>query len=248
MKQLAVIVVLPIITLISCVSLLELLEVQQGTNRLMPVTETVKETIEVPSTGKGWHTVHMKTFKRFTHRIPFRKTDICFECHKKTEYKIFDPHDQLNDKGDVVAEKCLYCHIKKPDTKHETFKEVKLIMDPEMLCLRCHSSHFHLKHPVNADHIRKPSAKMLEMMKTTEVLYGLILPLDYNGNITCVTCHNPHERGVIPAEKIGSKGASEKFRIRLPEPAESPELKRASEKVEFRMPSNRICLACHLDK
>jgi hypothetical protein len=214
----------------------------------MSISENVTETIEVPSIGSEWHMIHKKTIKRFTQRIPPRKTDICLQCHIKSNYRVFDPHNQLDANGDIVTEKCIYCHTKKPDTQEETFKDVKLIMDLEMLCLRCHSRRLHFKHPVNADHIRKPSARMLEMMAITELLNGLILPLDYNGNITCVTCHNPHESGVIPTEKIGAKGASEKFRIRIPEPTEGFELKRASDKVRFRMPSQRICLACHLDK
>ena len=231
-------------------SLSEILQIPEETNRLMSITETVTETIEVPSTGRGWHTIHKKTLKRFTERIPFRKTDICFQCHIKSKYRIFDPHNQLNANGDIVAEKCLYCHIEKPDVEQATFKEVKLVVDPEMLCLRCHSTHFHFRHPVNANHVRKPSAKMLEMMKTTELLFGVTLPLDYNGNVMCSTCHNPHERGVIPAEKIGAKGASEKFRMRLPEPVERAEAKGASKKVTIRLPGQgaQICRACHRDK
>jgi hypothetical protein len=70
----------------------------------------------------------------------------------------------------------------------------------------------------------------MENMKESEKLLGIILPLNYEGKITCATCHNPHERGVIPTEKSSARGASEKFRLRVPGQ------------------SGEICSACHKDK
>ncbi|GBE05602.1 MAG TPA: hypothetical protein ENH31_07770 [Nitrospirae bacterium] len=159
--------------------------------------------------------------KRFLRGAPFAKrTDLCFRCHDERKYKMLDPHNQLTKNGDIVVEKCLYCHVEKPDEKHARFKDVKLVGNLEVLCQRCHGER---DHPANADHLRKPSAMTLKVMKQGEKQFNIVLPLD-NGKITCVTCHNPHEKGVIPAARKGAKGADEKYRLRLP---------------------GRMCMACH---
>lgn len=152
--------------------------------------------------------------KRFLRGAPFRKrTDICFECHDEKKYKMLDPHNQLNANGEIIVEKCLYCHLEKPDPEHATFKDVKLVGDLIIICQRCHPPR---NHPANADHLRKPSEDTLAIIKQGGGKFNISLPLDSNGKITCVTCHNPHEKGVIPADLPGAKGAGEKFRHRLP--------------------------------
>ena len=43
--------------------------------------------------------------------MPYRKaTDFCFKCHDQKSYVMLDPHEQLDKKGEIVTEKCLYCH------------------------------------------------------------------------------------------------------------------------------------------
>jgi cytochrome c peroxidase len=48
-----------------------------------------------------------------------------------------------------------------------------------------------------------------------ETQHGILLPLSAEGNITCATCHNPHEKGVIPDRRLGARGASLTRRHRL---------------------------------
>jgi len=168
--------------------------------------------------------------KRFLRGAPYvSRTDLCFRCHDERKYTMLDPHNQLTKDGKIIVEKCLYCHKEKPDELHEHFNEVKLIGNLEVLCYRCHfkQSKFH---PINANHLRRPSDKTRAIMKASEKKFNIILPLNYKGNITCPTCHNPHERGVLPAGQANSKGASEKYRLRM-----------AAEKLQ-------ICVACHEDK
>jgi hypothetical protein len=160
--------------------------------------------------------------KRFLRGIPYsHRTDLCFRCHDEKKYKMLDPHNQLNANGDIIIEKCLYCHVEEPDVKRATFEEVKLIGNLEILCQRCHGER---DHPAGKNHMRKPSELTLSIMKQGEEKFGIVLPLDYNGRITCVTCHNPHERGVIPTDRPGAKGAGERYRHRLP---------------------GSLCMACH---
>jgi hypothetical protein len=168
--------------------------------------------------------------RRFLRGAPYiSRTSLCFRCHDEKKYKMLDPHNQLTRRGKVIIEKCLYCHVDKPDERHETFEDVKLIGNLEVLCYRCHFKQSRM-HPINAEHLLIPSEKIRAMMKESEKNFGIILPLNYDGKITCPTCHNPHERGVIPGNKASSKGASEKFRLRLTRK------------------NLTICVACHKDK
>jgi hypothetical protein len=159
--------------------------------------------------------------KRFLRGGPYlHRTDICYNCHDRDEYEMLDPHNQLDEYGNIIEKKCLYCHLEKPDEKLATFKrsssgqKVKLIGQLEQLCLRCHPLKGRL-HPINANHLQRPSPRTLANIRESERKYGVILPLNYRGEVTCATCHNPHERGVLPRMKASAKGASEKYRLRL---------------------------------
>ena len=144
------------------------------------------------------------------------RTDFCFKCHEKKQYERLNPHDQINDAGEIMIDKCLYCHEEKPDEAHATFKEVKFIGDIETLCRRCHL--IAGNHSGNVDHMAiVPAPDGLRRINAMEKKYNLILPLDENGKMTCITCHNPHENGVIPGDMPGAKGAGAKYRHRLPE-------------------------------
>lgn len=225
----------------------------------VPVTETVTDDINPSYTGKwGWHTVHKKTVRKtaskFQKGASLPKKDICSKCHKKNEYRIYDPHTQLTEKGEILREKCLYCHLEKPDEKSATFAknhdEIKFVRSLEKLCLGCHSKQYRLAHPVNANHLLIPSSEMHAMMKASEDQYGIILPLNFEGEIMCATCHNPHERGVIPSEKSAAKGASEEFRVRLIGQSDTTVAKEANDNSAFHIsgPVHKICLTCHKDK
>ncbi len=168
--------------------------------------------------------------RRFLRGAPYvSRTTLCFRCHDERKYTMLDPHNQLDEAGGIIVEKCLYCHIKKPDENIETFKEIELIGNIDALCFRCHFKQSKL-HPINADHLVTPTPVIIENMKYTEEKFGIILPLDYEEKIGCPTCHNPHERGVIPRGRPSAKGASEKYRLRL-----------SGENMQ-------ICVACHKDK
>jgi len=161
-----------------------------------------------------------QSFDRVSLRgVPYPKTtDFCFKCHDQKNYVQLDPHEQLDKKGDIVTEKCLYCHTEVPDAKQADLEDPKLVGDLEVLCQRCH---FHLARRMQSSkfsHMTKPTAKTIATMKKMEEQLGILLPLDARGQTTCATCHNPHEEGVIPAESPGAKGASAKYGLRLPEP------------------------------
>jgi hypothetical protein len=158
-----------------------------------------------------------RLFDRTTLRgAPYpRKTDFCYRCHEKKKYRALNAHRQIRSDGTLDERLCLYCHQKKPDEKTATYRQVTFIGEMGALCRRCHSVEGN--HPGNFDHMAKaPSAKMRTHMTAMEKNYAIILPLARNGKMTCITCHNPHERGVIAEDKPSAKGADSRYRERLP--------------------------------
>lgn len=261
MKRLVITIILLLpITLISKILF------AQERGGLISATETVTDTIDIHYTSEwGWHIIHKEAPKRFLKEV-LRRTDACLKCHAKDEYKIFDPHKQLNGKREVIGEKCLYCHVEKPVDIQPTgqgwhiihkeapkrflkevtsrrtnvcsnchvkaketaiFKEILIIEDFVILCQGCHGKGYNSLHPANANHLVKPSNKIMTFMKDGKNRFGIILPIGNDGNVTCVTCHNPHEKGIIPVGMIGAEGAGEKHFYRAPQ---------------------QTCAVCHQDK
>lgn len=166
------------------------------------------------------------------------RTTFCYQCHDKSRYKRLNPHEQLDADGNIIESKCLYCHKFKPDEENATLEKqrrgekgsVEFIAEFFRLCFRCHFRQTR-GHLINANHLtRNPPEKILSNMVLSEKNMNVILPLDDEGGLTCATCHNPHQKGVIPSESPGAKGASEEQRLRVP------------------MEGNRICRACHSSK
>ena len=158
-----------------------------------------------------------RVFDRYTLRgAPYaRNTDFCYRCHDKKKYQALNAHHQVQADGKLDIKMCLYCHENKPDEETATYEKVTFIGNMRELCRRCHP--FQGNHPGDFDHMAAPpSAKALAHMAVMETTYDIILPLAPDGKMTCITCHNPHEKGVIAADKPSAKGADSKYRERLP--------------------------------
>jgi hypothetical protein len=175
------------------------------------------------------HDVYKQCQKRLFDRQSLRgtpylhKVDFCYRCHNKENYKELDAHRQINAEKEIVVNMCLYCHEKKPDEKTATYKDVTFIGDLTSLCQRCHI--IDGNHAGNFDHIGViPSAESLNRMEAMTEEYHIILPLSEDGKMTCITCHNPHQKGVLEEDKPSAKGADSKYRHRLP---------------------GKLCIACH---
>jgi hypothetical protein len=123
---------------------------------------------------------------------------------------IISPHEQINDEGEILWEKCLICHKNIPDIKAEkSIKDVTLRYDGNMndICYKCHPIG---KHPGSEDitsqilqseapeHLVVPSKLVVKSMRFLMKDVQVILPLEpKTGKVICSTCHNPHERGVL---------------------------------------------------
>ena len=142
------------------------------------------------------------------------RSDFCFRCHDKSAYAPLDPHNQTDKKGNILADSCLYCHLE-PPTDRASLEALSFIGKLDLLCQRCHM--ISGSHSGNVKHYgQTPKPKTLLRMKAMEAKHQIILPLDEVGRVTCVTCHNPHAKGVIDPSSPAAKGADIKYRHRLP--------------------------------
>lgn len=151
---------------------------------------------------------------KFLRGAPYQnRTDLCFECHDINEYRKYNPHLQLDSREQIIEAKCLFCHSEVPDENRANYEDVKLLANAESICLGCHSRI--TENLWHTRHLRKPPLDILKTIEELKDKYHIILPLDPDGKITCATCHNPHQKGVIPDKRAGAIGADEKFRHRL---------------------------------
>ncbi len=108
------------------------------------------------------------------------RTDLCWLCHDRREFARTNPHV---DNPDF----CTYCHESRPRPGLST----GLLTVAEMVCLHCHEV---TPHPVLSDHLKAPS--------------GPIVPdedvrLDAAGEVTCTTCHYPHDTDESARAAVG---------------------------------------------
>lgn len=154
------------------------------------------------------------------------RREICFKCHYEEDYAQIYPHNMLGTNDSIIEVNgkpvCLVCHAKTPDPKVDRTRDVVFRADVAFLCWRCHS--LMAQPPLNRHILMKPSANMLRDIEHYEREMEVTIPLVPRERITCSTCHNPHEKGVITYEP-SARGADEPQRIRLQSPA--------------------ICLVCH---
>ncbi len=146
--------------------------------------------------------------------LPYKsRLRFCYRCHDTGLFSRYNPHQQIDEVGLAMHDKCIYCHTDVPDESHTTYREVKLIGTYSELCKGCHYQT--AKQPLHVRHLRKPTRDVVERMAQMQKEFKMVLPLDQDGNVTCVTCHNPHEKGLIPDQRAGAIGAGAPHRHRL---------------------------------
>jgi predicted CXXCH cytochrome family protein len=169
------------------------------------------------------HEIHGGAGKKGTSKLlrggPYTedRRQICLRCHSREKYAAINPHLMLDNQKkfrDVNGRPvCLLCHSEMPDPERDYAEDVKFRADVGFLCWRCHPP---MPDPFFDTHfLVSPSAKTLDAMHEAEEGDLVILPLVPRGRITCSTCHNPHQQGVIQ-HAAAAKGADAKGRLRLP--------------------------------
>ncbi|MCG8429514.1 MAG: hypothetical protein MI754_19355 [Chromatiales bacterium] len=138
---------------------------------------------------------------RFLHDGPYRRQEqFCFRCHDDTGYQRWNLHRQKLDNGKLDERSCSYCHLEQPQQiKGEVPQKTDLRLPPAVLCLGCHLKTPHLN---SLEHAGAPSEKVLDRLQAHNRSARRPLPLDEQQHVTCVTCHDPHQPGVI--EKLSA--------------------------------------------
>lgn len=141
---------------------------------------------------------------RFLRGGPFQQRDeVCLLCHDAGDYGKLNPHKQLAG-GEAVEQVCGFCHAAAAEriTASTGFR-----MDASLQCLGCHPV---APHPMSMipgsgidswNHLVVPGESTLRQMTATRARTGARLPVEpATGKITCSTCHDPHEAGVIDGD------------------------------------------------
>ena len=153
--------------------------------------------------------------------------EFCFKCHAQGQYAKIDPHIMLDGRGNILNVNgrpvCLICHSVKPNPATDRTGDVLFRADVAFLCWRCHPS---MANPLffKEHFLVTPSMEMRRFIDEQEQQLQVTIPLVPRDRITCSTCHNPHQKGVILYGPSAS-GADALHRLRLP--------------------SDKICIVCH---
>jgi hypothetical protein len=134
--------------------------------------------------------------------------EFCGRCHEGKKFSSLNPHDQIDETGTIYKQKCLYCHVTVPSTTAGD-EGLKFTDTLTALCVSCHQIG---PHPTQEHQVSMTKA-MLATLREYEERRMVRLPLDEDNRVTCVTCHNPHERGLLKGP--AGVGADEDKRLRL---------------------------------
>lgn len=147
---------------------------------------------------------------RFLRGGPYNSVEeFCARCHEGKNFSTLNPHDQIDESGEIYQKKCLYCHVVVPDVS-VVGAYLKYTDTLTALCISCHQTGLH---PSGSDHLKPLGKTMLLRLRKYEERRMVRLPLEDEDRLTCVTCHNPHERGLLKG--AAGIGADEANRLRL---------------------------------
>ena len=141
---------------------------------------------------------------RFLRGGPYRQADeVCLLCHDGAYFDKLNPHAQLDGTG-KRREVCGFCHQAATGTiaASSGFR-----IEASRQCLGCHAV---APHPMSMipgsgidswNHLVVPGESTARQMAATRARTGARLPVDpATGRITCATCHDPHESGVVEGD------------------------------------------------
>jgi hypothetical protein len=141
---------------------------------------------------------------RFLRGGPFRQPDeVCLLCHDTASYEKLNPHAQLTG-GKIRQDVCRFCHN---GTGDRISASSGFRIDASTQCLSCHAV---APHPMSMipgsgidrwNHLVVPGESTMRRMGATRERTGARLPVEPGtGKITCATCHDPHEAGVVAGD------------------------------------------------
>jgi mono/diheme cytochrome c family protein len=144
--------------------------------------------------------------KKFLIYGPYKnKEEFCNICHKREISDSENPHKQIDKEGNIEKKQCAICHEKLPK---QGDKDIVLVSSALALCSKCHKI---FDHP-DTNHLVEMQGTKLKNLRNYEEVYKITFPLDDDGEVTCVTCHNPHDKGVLKG--LAGVGAGEYMSLR----------------------------------
>jgi len=216
-----------------------------------------------------------KKAKNFLRGGPYPNLQLlCQNCHQTDDYQAQNIHQMLNREGKIKKDNCLYCHDKQPETndeKHQSLpikQQAKLRLPKEKICLGCHLKAPHLnalEHQVEVDEDMQKHIKQIEQSK------HISLPLSDKQQVICISCHSPHQRGVLtinspkgkqvadqdltrgthyqdhPWNNIVQRDKRDRLKALSPALEQSFIYQQIQHEVLLRLPAKNgeLCLACH---
>lgn len=198
----------------------------------------------------------------------------CTHCHDATQHERSNIHLMKNADGSIKKETCLVCHrdVNEHREKKRDMAEVNLRLPVEKVCIGCHLKTPHINAIEHTDGVLPEDAtssakNMTRRLKQIQQEKNMDLPLSSDHKIQCITCHNPHEEGILgESNPLGNqvqgdvkKGVEysehswntvmqEDKRERLEKIAMSlPPYQRIEKEVLLRLPAKdgTLCLSCH---
>jgi len=175
---------------------------------------------------EGSKSRHKMTNSKFFRKGPFKtRSQPCYYCHDKEQYERLNPHEQINERGEIRAEKCRICHVDSLKVLRQA-KNIDLLKfnaseSLETMCWGCHKWIPHpggqftfFKQGSGPNHLVRPSELIKSRLDEMTKKNNIDFPLEPGtGRVFCGTCHNAHEKGVIK-NKANAKGAGSKRRLR----------------------------------
>lgn len=137
---------------------------------------------------------------------------LCMNCHDAKAHERLNIHVMVNQNGTIKEDTCLFCH-REVNTQRETKRELmnaNLRLPAEKVCVGCHLKTPHLNAIEHTDSVLSEnshsSAKnMVAQIKQLEAKGIARLPLSEDNKILCITCHSPHEAGVLDEHNLSAK-------------------------------------------
>jgi predicted CXXCH cytochrome family protein len=148
---------------------------------------------------------------------PYReRSEQCYFCHDARQYERLNPHEQLTKGGQLREATCRICHTENMQTLQaihgiENLKFNNNTQDISAICTRCHvwkphpgGSFTFNREKTPPNHLVKPNTAMLQYMQN-KFKHTNLTPLlePVSAKVTCATCHDPHEQGVIKDREVG---------------------------------------------